>query len=172
MLGFAFPLAPILSLTRRGRTKRIAQATISVDSRNDPMSDRETLALIESYYAAFNRGDWENMLEHLTDDVVHDLNQGSRERGRAAFRAFLSRMNRCYSEQLHAIVVLASADGARAAAEYVVHGRYEASDEGLPEANGQTYELPGGAFFDVHAGRIARVTNYYNLQDWIAQVSR
>ena len=30
--------------------------------------------------------------------------------------------------------------------------------------------LPGGAFFDVRDGKIARVTNYYNLDDWIAQV--
>ncbi len=28
----------------------------------------------------------------------------------------------------------------------------------------------GGAFFDIRDGKIARVTNYYNLQDWIAQV--
>jgi len=40
----------------------------------------------------------------------------------------------------------------------------------LPPANGQKYVLPGGAFFDIRGGKIARVTNYYNLQDWIAQV--
>jgi hypothetical protein len=32
--------------------------------------------------------------------------------------------------------------------------------------------LPGGAFFEFAGGRISRVTNYYNLQDWIDQVSR
>jgi len=30
--------------------------------------------------------------------------------------------------------------------------------------------LPGGAFFTLHEGRIARVSNYYNLEDWLAQV--
>jgi hypothetical protein len=30
--------------------------------------------------------------------------------------------------------------------------------------------LPGGAFFEIENGFITRVTNYYNLQDWIAQV--
>jgi hypothetical protein len=30
--------------------------------------------------------------------------------------------------------------------------------------------VPGGAFFEIDDGRIARVSNYYNLQDWIAQV--
>lgn len=136
--------------------------------------DRAT-TLVLGYYAAFNRGDWAAMLALLTDDVAHDLNQGARETGRDAFAAFLARMDRSYREQLRDIVVMASPDGARAAAEYVVHGEYRVADDGLPPANGQKYALPGGAFFDIvfangGAGRIARVTNYYNLQDWIAQV--
>jgi len=134
------------------------------------MTSQDTIALIERYYAAFNRGDWNAMLESLTDDVVHDLNQGPREKGRDAFRAFLGRMDKSYSEQLRDIVAQSNADGTRGAAEYVVHGTYKVSDEGLPPANGQKYVLPGGAFFDIRGGKIARVTNYYNLQDWIAQV--
>lgn len=132
----------------------------------------DTTALIQAYYAAFNRADREGMLALLTDDVIHDLNQGARETGREAFRSFLARMDASYAEQLRDIVVLASTDGTRAAAEYVVHGTYKASDPGLPEARGQQYVLPGGAFFEVRDGRIARVTNYYNLEEWIAQVSR
>lgn len=137
--------------------------------------DRAT-TLILAYYAAFNRGDWAAMLALLTDDVVHDLNQGPRETGRNAFAAFLARMDRSYREQLRDIVVMASPDGTRAAAEYVVHGEYLIADDGLPPANGQKYTLPGGAFFDIvfpdgGSGRIARVTNYYNLQDWVAQIS-
>lgn len=132
--------------------------------------DRAT-ELVLTYYAAFNRGDWDGMLALLTDDVAHDLNQGARETGREAFAAFLTRMNASYRERLRDIVVLATIDGDRAAAEYVVHGEYHSTDEGLPAANGQTYGLPGGAFFEIRDDRIARVTNYYNLQDWIAQVS-
>ena len=132
--------------------------------------DRAT-ELVLAYYAAFNRGDRDGMLALLDDAVVHDLNQGPRETGRAAFAAFLARMDACYREQLRDIVVLASLDGDRAAAEYVVHGEYLQGDEGLPPATGQKYVLPGGAFFEIRNERIARVTNYYNLQDWIAQVS-
>lgn len=131
--------------------------------------DRAT-TLVLDYYAAFNRGDWNAMLALLTDDVAHDLNQGARETGRDAFAAFLARMDRSYREQLRDIVVMACPDGARAAAEYVVHGTYLVADEGLPPARGQKYVLPGGAFFELRDGKIARVTNYYNLQDWIAQV--
>ena len=130
-----------------------------------------TLDLIRRYYAAFNAGDMATFESLLADDVVHDINQGARESGKAAFRAFMLRMNASYREHLTDVVVFASADGARAAAEFVVNGEYLKSDEGLPPARGQKYRLPAGAFFDVRNGKVARVTNYYNLQDWIAQVS-
>ena len=133
-------------------------------------ANEDAIAMVQRYYAAFNRGDWAAMLDCLHQDVVHDLNQGARETGRAAFAAFLARMDASYREQLQDIAVMASADGARAAAEYVVHGQYLRTDAGLPPATGQSYVLPGGAFFDLRDGRIARVTNYYNLQDWLAQV--
>lgn len=128
--------------------------------------------LIARYYAAFNRGDWDAMVALLAADVVNDLNQGRREHGRDAFAAFLLRMARCYREQLREVVVMASADGRRAAAEYVVHGCYLVDDVGLPPARGQTYLLAGGAFFEISEGKIRRVSNYYNLADWIAQVTR
>lgn len=131
-----------------------------------------TQTLIEAYYAAFNSGNRAATLALLTDDVDHDLNQGPRESGLDAFRDFFRRMDRSYSEKLSDIVVMVSADQTRAAAEYVVHGTYKADDEGLPAANGQRYVLPGGAFFSVRDGKIARVSNYYNLADWISQVTQ
>ncbi len=123
--------------------------------------------LIYAYYAAFNAGDFDSMLELMTEDVAHDINQGGREIGRAAFADFMRKMGNNYRETLRDIVVLVDNSGSRAAAEFTVHG---ASDEGLPAAKGQNYVLPGGAFFQVREGRIARVTNFYNLQDWLAQV--
>lgn len=134
------------------------------------MAFNETLDLIQRYYAAFNRGDNEGMLALLADDVAHDVNQGGREVGKAAFRAFLQRMQVCYREQLVDLTYCASADGSRASAEYTVLGTYQSTDSGLPTATGQTYRLPGGAFFDVRNESITRVTNYYNLEDWLRQV--
>jgi steroid delta-isomerase-like uncharacterized protein len=125
---------------------------------------------INAYYAAFNRGDAEAMLALLTEDVAHDINQGGRETGKEAFRRFLAHMDRSYREELTDIVVMASPDGTRAAAEFVVNGTYLATDEGLPPAQGQTYRIPAGTFFELKDGQIARVTTYYNLKDWITQV--
>lgn len=129
-----------------------------------------TTELITAYYSAFNAGNMEGFLTLLHPEVVHDINQGRRETGKEPFARFMQHMSRCYREQLADIVVMASADGSRAAAEFTVHGEYIATDEGLPEARGQRYVLPAGAFFEIRDGKVARVTNYYNLNDWIAQV--
>lgn len=128
-------------------------------------------ALIRAYYAAFNAADWDGMVALLTDDVAHDVNEGGRETGRAAFRAFLDRMAQHYAERVEDLVVMEGAGGMRAAAEFTVHGRYLVTDPGLPEARGQGYALPVGAFFELRDGRIARVTNFYNLKAWMAQVA-
>lgn len=130
----------------------------------------KTEKLIRDYYAAFNRGDMDTFVGLLAENVAHDVNQGGRETGKARFRRFMVRMNKNYRERLTNIKIVASADGKHAAAEFVVNGTYLATDTGLPKAKGQTYKLPGGAFFDVKRGKVARITNYYNLQDWLKQI--
>lgn len=126
--------------------------------------------LLGRYYAAFNAGDPSAMLDLLSEDVGHDINQGGCETGRGVFASFLQRMERSYAEQLKDLVLMADETGTRGAAEFTVHGKYLATDEGLPPATGQTYVLPAGAFFTLSEGRISRVTMYYNLQDWLRQV--
>ena len=126
--------------------------------------------LIEAYYLAFNRGDWNGMLALLADDVVHDINQGGVETGLEAFCAFLARMDRCYREQVCDLSVFAAGDGTRGAAEFFIEGEYVATDAGLPPASGQRYRLRVGAFFDLQNGKVRRVTNYYNLEEWLRQV--
>ena len=127
-------------------------------------------SLIETYYATFNQGDREALLELLTYDVVHEINEGGVETGKEAFRAFLQRMDRSYRETVEDLVVFTSDDPSRAAAEFFIRGEYLATDEGLPEANGQKYHLRVGAFFEIRDGKIARVTNYYNLASWMRMV--
>ncbi len=136
------------------------------------MIDSQTAAqaLLQDYYTVFNSGDREAMLALLSEDVVHDINQGGAEVGREAFRAFLQRMDRCYSEQVEELVIFASSDGSRGAAEFYISGTYLSTDDGLPPATGQKYRLRVGAFFDLRVGKVARVTNYYNLEDWLRQV--
>ena len=130
-----------------------------------------TEALIQRYYDAFNRGDLDAMLATVANDVVHDVNQGERREGRDRFHAFCARMAHHYKETLDGLTIMVTPDGTRAAAEFNVRGSYLVTETGLPDAKGQTYALPAGTFFVIRDGRIARVTTYYNLTEWIMQVS-
>lgn len=127
--------------------------------------------IVRTYFEAFNAGDTKAMLACLTPDVAHHVNEGQVRTGHALFAEFCDHMTRCYREELTDMVILSDPTGNRAAAEYVVNGTYLATDAGLPEARGQTYTLPAGSFFDIRDGLISRVTTYYNLADWVRQVS-
>ncbi|HWK55639.1 MAG TPA: ketosteroid isomerase-related protein [Hyphomicrobiales bacterium] len=128
-------------------------------------------AVLEQYYQRFNAGDYEGMLALLADDVVHEPSQGNPRHGKALFREFLQHMERCYQERVIDPVFMGNADGERASAEFMLEGRYLVTDGELPPARGQGYTLRVGAFFDLRDGKIARVSNHYNLEDWIRQVS-
>jgi steroid delta-isomerase-like uncharacterized protein len=127
-------------------------------------------SLIETYYAAFNSGDREALLALLAEDIAHEINEGGVETGKDAFRAFLTRMDRCYRETVEDLVIFTGPDN-RAAAEFYIRGEYLATDDGLPEARGQTYHLRVGAFFEARGGKITRVTNHYNLHQWLGMVA-
>lgn len=129
------------------------------------------MQIIETYFNAFNAGDVQGMLDCLSDDVAHHVNEGQIRVGKEKFADFCAHMNVCYRENLTDIVVFSNADQTRGAAEFIVNGTYLKTDGDLPAAHGQTYRLPAGSFFSLSGGKITRVVTYYNLSDWIAQVS-
>ena len=126
---------------------------------------------IAAYFTAFNAGDTDAMLACLAEDIAHHVNEGNIRTGKPAFAEFCAYMSRCYRENLTDMVIFEAEGGTRAAAEYIVNGTYLSTDAGLPDANGQNYRLPAGSFFTLEGGLISRVTTYYNLADWVAQVS-
>ena len=126
---------------------------------------------VQAYFDAFNAGDTDAMLACLSDDVAHHVNEGNIRHGKPAFAEFCAHMDRCYAEQLTDMVIFDAEGGTRAAAEFTVNGTYKATDAGLPEARGQTYRIPAGSFFTLKDGKITRVSTFYNMNDWIKQVS-
>ena len=129
------------------------------------------MELLQNYYKAFNRQDWSEFLSYLHPEVSHEINQGKKEVGVESFRKFMERMNTSYSESIEDITLMISPENPdRASSEYTVVGKYLKTDEGLPAANGQTYRLRGGAFFEIENHRIKRVTNYYNMEEWLQQI--
>lgn len=126
---------------------------------------------VADYFAAFNAGDTDAMLALLSDDIAHHVNEGDVRVGKDKFAAFCAHMSSCYRENLTDVVIMTTSDGTRAATEFTVNGKYLSTDAGLPEARGQTYCLPGGSFMTLQDGLITRITTYYNLSDWLRQVS-
>jgi steroid delta-isomerase-like uncharacterized protein len=129
------------------------------------------LETVQAYYHHFNAKHWQGMLDLLHPDIKHEANQGDTRIGKALFTEFLAHMERCYDEQLTDMVFFSEPSNQRVAVEFVVNGTYISTDSDLPEAKGQQYVLPAGAFLEVTDGKIARVTTYYNLPLWMEMVS-
>ncbi len=131
----------------------------------------QTKQLIEAYYAAFNRGDMQTFFNLMDEQVIHDINQGQRVIGKPAFQQFMDHMNHCYREKITDLIIFVNPEGTRAAAEFIVEGTYITTDKGFPAATGQTYRIAAGAFFSIQSSKITRVTNYYNVKEWVNLIS-
>jgi len=134
------------------------------------MSAAATRKLIAAYYDRFNDQDVAGFLALLDPGVVHEISQGGSEVGKAKFAKFLAHMNDCYRETVSDLAVMTNLDGSRAAAEFRLDGVYLKTDGDFATAKGQKYRLRVGAFFAVKRGRVARISNHYNLKDWMRQV--
>lgn len=130
----------------------------------------KTQDLLKAYYAAFNSKKFDKMIDLLSEDVIHDVNQGERTKGRSAFVNFMKEMDEFYDENLKDIAIMVNLDESRAAAEFTCDGIYKTTAPGLPPAKNQKYSVPVGCFFEVKDGMITRVTNYYNMNEWVRQV--
>ncbi|MFZ4506704.1 MAG: ketosteroid isomerase-related protein [Fimbriimonas sp.] len=128
-----------------------------------------TEELIQRYFDAFNRHDAEGLLATLSDDVIHDINEGPTEVGIEAFLKFKAHMDQCYREQITDLVIMTN--GEHGAAKFTCSGEYLATDGNLPPATGQTYAIQAAAIFEVKDGKIQRVTSYYNLAEWLKAIA-
>ncbi|MEN2495038.1 MAG: hypothetical protein TECD_00951 [Hyphomicrobiaceae bacterium hypho_1] len=137
----------------------------------EQLLSEKACAVVRAYYVAYNCGDIDAMVAMVSDDIVHDVNQGERRKGKDRFHAFCARMAHHYHDKFKDVVIMATSDGTRAAAEFNVSGTYLQTEKGLPVATGQKYVLPAGAFFSLKGKRITRISSYYNLTEWIIQVS-
>lgn len=130
-----------------------------------------TKQVLQQYYACFNQKDSVGLLALLAEDVIHDLNQGERQVGKAAFARFMGQMQ-AYDEQIDDLSLLVSEDGTRASAEFMVTGRYVSTDASgrFPAASGQVYHIACGSFFELKKDKIQRVSVHYNVNEWLKQI--
>ncbi len=130
------------------------------------------LEIAERYYAHFNKREWEGMLDLVAGSIRHEPNQADAPRiGKELFREFLEKMDTAYEETLTDMVFFTEPSGEKVAVEFMVNGIYKQGEAGFPAARGQRYVLPAGAFLTITDEKIARITTYYNLEEWIRLVS-
>ncbi|MEX0345968.1 MAG: nuclear transport factor 2 family protein [Rhizobiaceae bacterium] len=124
------------------------------------MTREQSIALVEQFLSAVNANDGAGVETCLHEDVVHETGLGQREFGSEAFRRSIVLRQAATGEQIGDLVVMASDDGTRAAAEFTRRGRENAA-AGDP---GKRYSVPGGMFFAIEDGKIIRVSQYGSNQ--------
>ena len=121
------------------------------------MTASRSRALVKSFLDALNAADHDAALAMLGEDVVHDTHDG-RKIGKDEFRWFLGMASRNFRETISDVAIMVDEGGGRAAAEFTARGVYLSTVEGLPAADGQSYALRDGMFFEIDDGLITRVT--------------
>lgn len=121
------------------------------------MTASRSRALVRSFLDALNAADHDAALAVLGEDVVHDTHDG-RKIGKDEFRWFLGMASRNFRETISDVAIMVDEGGGRAAAEFTARGVYLSTVEGLPAADGQSYALRDGMFFEIDDDLITRVT--------------
>lgn len=134
---------------------------------------KQAIDLVKTYYTALDDKDMNQFFSLMDPNVVHEINQSAPEKGVDKFKDFMKRTSSSFNEKFDNIVILVSDDGKHAAAEWVDHGTYFKDYLGMDVgAHNQKYALTGAHFFEIRDGKIARVTSYYNMTNFAAQIRK
>ncbi|MBY0280769.1 MAG: hypothetical protein K2W94_01270 [Alphaproteobacteria bacterium] len=77
----------------------------------------------------------------------------------------------CVNETILNVIVLSSHDERNAEAKFICKGEYLKTITNYPEARNQQYSVEFHVFFELKEGLIYRITNYFNENDWLAQLA-
>jgi steroid delta-isomerase-like uncharacterized protein len=135
------------------------------------MSRQSTENLIRAYLDAANQSDNDAIIALMDEDVVFEVNQGMRQVGTDNLRFLLANKVLCTKEQLADAVIMSSADGACAAAEFTWKGSYIGTIPGFPNATGQRFSLKAAITFEVEDGKFTRITSWRDMKEWLKQIS-
>ena len=137
------------------------------------MSRDRTIDTLKRLFAALNASDRDAIAALMAGEVVFDTFEGVRHIGRDKVRWALAERANAYRETYRDLVIMTEDSGRRAAAEFTLRGFYQSQASGMPEASGQAFSVPGGAFFDMeNDGRVLRVSFMLNAAELVRQLSR
>lgn len=131
---------------------------------NDPK------ALVLDWTEALNRRDADAAVAYLTEDcVLVNIGTGQRTVGREAIREDHLALFAMYSDmRIEKTTFLSTGDG-HYATEWIMTGVHTGDAPGLP-ATGKPFRISGAGVGEIRDGRIARVTEYWNMAEFLIQV--
>ena len=117
-------------------------------------ADTITEASVESYYAAWTKGDVDAVMGYFTDDIVYaDVATGARSSGTAEVRAFVQKFVDNYA-------------GVKLSAASVTIGKSSAAVEWVMSGGSgeEAWSIPGVCVFKIVDGRFSSATDYWNKE--------
>lgn len=126
------------------------------------MTHSETLALIEAWAATWSSGCVEQLLALFTDDCYYeDVTVRYVSEGHAALQDFAQKVWTAFPDYEMALTRCFTA-GDSGAAEWIATGTHRSDFPGLP-ATGNRFQVRGASLFEFRAGKICRVSDYWDL---------
>ena len=123
--------------------------------------------LVRAWTDALNRGDAHAAASFFCEDgVFHDTGTGQRCEGRAACAQYWS--SGPFTD-LKIVKTTFLTAGTAFATEWVMTGVHGNDAPGLP-ASGRSFRLVGAGVGEIRDGRILRVTEYWNMAEFLTQV--
>lgn len=145
---------------------------VSVQAGKTPQQTN-TINLIKTYFESYNARQANTYFGTISSNVVNETNQGNAIVGLETFKVFMHAFMTSFDSRMSQIVLLVSDDGRYASASWVNTGTYVKSDPAITAipAKNQKYTVHGANFFEVSDGKIARITTYYNAEEFAKQLN-
>jgi steroid delta-isomerase-like uncharacterized protein len=125
--------------------------------------------LTDQLVDAWNSLDPQRVVDVLTDDHVYeDVTFAVVCRGAAETRGFFEGAYSAFPD-IHFTLTSAAADAERAALEWTMTGTHRGDLPGLP-ATGKPFSVRGSTIFEIAAGKISAVRDYWDLATLLRQV--
>ena len=126
-------------------------------------------SLVLEWTECFNRHDPDGAASHMAQDCAFtNVGNGTRIEGRAAFRDDVVNLLAMWSE-LHIEVIDLLVAGDAYTKQWIMTGVHTGDVPGLL-ATGKQFRIRGCGVGRVRGGRIAAVTEYWNMAEFLAQV--
>ncbi|MBV7410747.1 nuclear transport factor 2 family protein [Maritimibacter sp. DP1N21-5] len=120
-------------------------------------------------FAAFNAKDWDNVLAHVDPQCVLEIGPNNTLTGTAGAREIISYYLKFY--EMRFISYHHFIDGNRSSTDATMRVKYLATEPGMPEARGQTADVPFACFGEVRNGKYTRIRMIFSFVDWLNIVS-